>query len=459
VEIEKSKESQSMAVIVPFRAICYDTQKVGGLEKVLTQPYDKITPEMQRDYFAKSPYTLAHVEKGEATPGDSPSNNVYTRAADYFRRWLSEGILAERPKPALYAYFQRFQLPGDPAQGTLTRKGFIGLGRLEQYSDGVVFRHEQTLSGPKADRLDLLRATRAHTGQIFMLYSDARCEIDKILDDAASSPPFEQMTDEYGTLHQVWEISDEHRVGGIQQLMRDQKLIIADGHHRYETALNFQRECQRTGSHSADAACNYLMMTFVNMESKGLAILPTHRLVSGIPELTRDSFLSRAARYFTGREYAWSDAAQRDAVMKVFRTDMAEAAASGKSAIGVAFQGYPSFYLLRLRDETNLGELLPHLTPGERSLDVNILHQIAFAKCLNMDEESFRKEQFVTYIREFEEGAEAVASGEFQACFFLNPANIHQVREVALQGHLLPQKSTDFYPKLLSGLTIYQVET
>ncbi len=198
------------------------------------------------------------------------------------------------------------------------------------------------------------------------------------------------------------------------------------------------------------------MMTFVNMESEGLLILPTHRLISGVPEFTRASFLSRAARYFTGREYAYSGAGQQQAVMRKLREDMA---ASDGTAIGVIFEGYNAFYLLQLRRELNLDELLPELTDAERSLDVNVLHRIAFAQCLNMDEESFRREKFVTYVREFEEGAESVTSGRSQACFFLNPVKIQQMREVALQGKLMPQKSTDFYPKLLSGMTIYRLES
>ena len=448
-----------MAIIAPFRAFCYDPAKVGGLDRVVTQPYDKITPEMQKVYFARSAYNLAHIIRGEINPGDTPADNVYTRAAAYFRTWREKVVLQERPQPALYAYFQEFCVPGSAAQTRVVRKGFIGLGKLEEYASRVIFRHEQTLSAPKADRLDLLRATRAHFGQIFMLYSDPQQAIDTLLDQAASGTPFARVEDEYGTIHTVWEIAEPGRIEAIRELMRERKLIIADGHHRYETALNFQRECRAAGKHDGSEDCSYAMMTFVNMDAAGIAVLPTHRLVSGVEEFTRSGFLSRAARYFSGREYAYSGAAERRAVGEKLRADMASLAANGRSAVGAIFQGYDAFYLLELRDAAQSDPVLAELTPAERSLDVNILHRIAFGLCLGMDEESVRKEKFLTYVRDFEEGSERVIEKGAQACFFLNPVKIQQVKEIALDGRFLPQKSTDFYPKLLSGLTIYRVNS
>ena len=447
-----------MAIVAPFPAVRYDAQKVGGLERVLTQPYDKITPEMQKEYFGRSPYNLAYIIKGEVKEGDSPADNVYTRAARRFRSWLVQGMLVKRPQPALYAYFQEFHHPAEPLRPPLVRKGFIGLGKLEGYSSGVVFRHEQTLSAPKADRLDLLRATRAHFGQIFMLYSDPGREVELLLDRVAAGAPLVRVSDDYGTVHTLWDIEDGRQIQAIQDRMRDRKLIIADGHHRYETALNFQKECQAGGPHTGAEGCAYAMMTFINMDSDGIVILPTHRLVSGIPEFSRAGFLSRAAQYFTASEYPYSGPGERSAVMGRLQADMASAATKGLAAIGAIFQGWDACYLLQLRDDIRLETLLPELSQSERSLDVNILHRIAFGLCLSMDEEDFRKEKFLAYVRDFEEGTQSVIQGKAQACFFLNPVKINQVREVALEGRLLPQKSTDFYPKLLSGLTFYQVE-
>jgi len=448
-----------MAVVSPFSAIRYDAQKVGELERVLTQPYDKITPEMQKQYFRRSPYNLAYIIKGEAGERESPSDNAYTRAAAYFRRWLEQGILLQRKTPALYGYFQQFQPPGASNQPPLIRKGFIGLGKLENYDSGVVSRHEQTLSGPKLDRLELLRATRAHFGQIFMLYSDPEHKIDRLLEAEAANPPTVHVKDDYGVTHTLWDIEKPERVQDIQDHMRDKKLIIADGHHRYETALTFQGECQAGRPHTDPSDCSKVMMTFINMDSEGITILPTHRLVSGVPECSRAGLLSRAARYFTGREYPYSGPDQRRLVAQRLQSDMASASTAGSTAIAVIFHGEDAYYLLQLREGLDLERLLPELSPAQRSLDVTILHRVAFGLCLGMDEKAVQEEKFITYIREFEEGTEKVVQGRAQACFFLNPVKIQQVREIALEGRLLPQKSTDFYPKLLSGMIIYQLES
>ncbi|MCH7977810.1 MAG: DUF1015 domain-containing protein [Acidobacteria bacterium] len=448
-----------MAVVSPFAAIRYDARQVGGLDKVLTQPYDKITPEMQQVYWQRSPYNLAYILKGKAGEGDSPTDNVYTRASAYLQKWREQGVLLQRKRPALYAYSQEFHPPGASNDATLVRRGFIGLGNLESYDSRVVFRHELTHSGPKLDRLELLRATRAHFGQIFMVYSDPGQQIDRLLRAEAAKSPAIRVTDDFGVIHSLWDIDGPEQVQAIQHAMSDKQLIIADGHHRYETALAFQRECRASRPHEGPSDCSKVMMTFINMESKGILVLPTHRVLSGIPEFSSAGFLSRAARYFTGREYAYSGPDQRRSVMQRLRADMTAASAGGMTAIGALFADQEAFYLLQLREGVDRASLLPELSPAQRSLDVTILHQIVFHLCLKMDEEAVRDEKWIAYVREFEEGVEKVAGGKAQACFFLNPVKLQQVRDVALEGRVLPQKSTDFYPKLLSGLTIYQLES
>ena len=446
-----------MAVIAPFQAVRYDAAKVGGLEKVLTQPYDKISPEMQKECFARSPYNLVYIEKGEINQTDTPADNVYTRAASRLKSWLEQGILLESEKPALYAYFQEFRVPGQTSGPTMIRRGFIGRGKLENYDSNVIFRHELTLSAPKADRLDLLRATRAHTGQIFMLYSDKDLKVDKLLEHVSKGKPHSRLVDDYGTIHTMWEIANPKDIEFIQKSMSDKSLVIADGHHRYETALNFQRECKESKPHTGGEDCSYTMMTFINTEAEGLAVLPTHRVVTGVPDFTRDGFLSRASRYFTGKEYAYASDADRASVAAKFRADLA--ATGSHTSIGVMFKRHNSYTLLQLRDEAAKESVLKDLSPAERSLDVNVLHKVAFGLCLGMDEESFSKEKFLTYVREFEEGEKSVLQGDAQACFFLNSARVQQVMEIATSGKVLPQKSTDFYPKLLSGMTIYQLKS
>ncbi len=265
-----------MAAISPFRAWRYAGERV-PVGQVVTQPYDKITPAMQESYYQASPYNLVRIILGKRLESDTARENVYTRAAGSFQNWRQTGVLKQDPAPCLYRYSQTFAVPGTKSRAE--RRGFIGLGRIEEYSAGVVFRHEQTLAKPKADRLDLLRATRGHFGQIFMLYSAAG-KVDALLDSASRGAAADiEVTDEYDVVHRVWKISDPAVVRAAQEQMRDQKLIIADGHHRYETALAYRNEEARRQAASAGAPAAYddVMMTFVDMDLPGLVVLPTHR--------------------------------------------------------------------------------------------------------------------------------------------------------------------------------------
>src|SRR5216684_3775198 len=278
-----------MAKIFPFTAYRY-SEIAGPLVSLVTQPYDKISPAMRQTYLAQSPYNLVRIILGEPQETDRPLDNVYTRAAAHLRDWTESGVLVRDKEPSLFAYFQEFRVP-DTGQ-YLVRKGFIGLGQLEDYSAGVVYRHEQTLSGPKKDRLDLLRHTRAHFEQLFMLYPDPDGEIDSILDEVAKLAPTSQVEDEYGAGHRLWRISDPLVIARIKELMAGKKLLIADGHHRYETALAFRDE------NPGRADASKVVMTFVNMHSPGLKILATHRLISDLKGFVAEDFLRRAEAAF-----------------------------------------------------------------------------------------------------------------------------------------------------------------
>src|SRR5580693_7278871 len=361
-----------MADIHPFRAFRYDPLQL-SLSQVATQPYDKITSALQDRYYAASPYNLVRIILGRREENDNAVNNVYSRAAGYFRDWRQEGILRQDSNPSLYIYSQCFKLPGSTNE--LERRGFIGLGRIEDYSAGVVFRHEQTLAKPKADRLDLLRATRAHFGQIFMLYEDSG-EVESLL--ATNAEPDISVTDEYGVIHRVWQVSDPGAVSAIRDAMSDKKLIIADGHHRYETALTYRNErraAKSSGSASESGAAPYefVMMTFVNMNSPGLLILPTHRLVHGLASFSEEKFRSSARAFF--------DVDEIDA-----------------------------------------------------SLD---------ARCAT------------TILREAGRAGTSILAVTAKRAFLLHHPN--PTADV-FAGEVMPQKSTDFYPKLLSGLTVYALD-
>ena len=385
-------------------------------ENLVTQPYDKISPAMRSRYLAGSPYNLVRVILGERGPADSDRDNVYTRAAAHLNQWIASGILVRDGQPGVFPYFQEFTVPDTGER--LVRKGFIALGKVEDYSAGVVHRHEQTLSGPKKDRLELLRHTHAHFGQLFMLYPDPAGAVDGLLEEAAGRAPLLEVVDEYGAVHRVWKIGDARR---IQELMAYKKLLIADGHHRYETALAFRNE------NPSLAGADRVMMTFVNMHSPGLKILATHRLVSGLeaaalPELpdfdvTEIDSIERLKR-------AWEQSGDR-------------------TIIGAAIGSR----LFLLEDRAARG-----------ALDVKVLHERLLGKALGIGEEAVRDEKHLRYIRGLDRAVEEARAGAAQIAFLLKPTSIEQVAVTSFAGGVMPQKSTDFYPKLLSGLTVYKLD-
>jgi len=448
-----------MAEIQPFRAFRYDTHRVGP-EDVLTQPYDKITPQMQDRYYALSPYSLIAVEKGRALPDDTAENNVYTRAASKVDQWMAEKILIEDATPALYVYSEEFVLPGTGTRRT--RSGFIALLRLEDYGSGVVFRHEHTLAGPKADRIELLRRTEVQTGQLFLLYDDPTCQIDAWLDEAAAGVPALELKDEFGVTHRLWPVTDTRFIKRIQKVMANQKIVIADGHHRYETALAFRNECRaHRGSSDPLAASEFAMATFVNAQSKGLTILATHRLVSQLTEFSFEGFRGKLTPFFDWYSYPFANPVERRVAYDEFRRDF-EKLNENRRTIGV----YPSaplpdtdaFYLFVLKRGIDLADWLPHLSEMQRGLDVVLLHGLILEKGLGITAEAIQAEKNVSYEREMDAAIAAVDRGDAQIAFLLHPVRVEQVIDIALGGDVLPQKSTDFYPKLLSGLAIYRVE-
>jgi len=443
-----------MAEIQPFRAYRYDTNRV-ALKDVLTQPYDKISPEMQDRYYAASAYNLITIEKGRVLPGDSDGNNVYTRAAKKVDEWIAEKILAQDAAPSIYIYSQEFLVPG--TQTRRVRIGFIALGRVEDYDAHVVFRHERTLSAPKADRIELLRQTRVQTGQLFLLYDDPSRIIDSLLEDTARKSTPLEMTDEYGVIHRLWPVDDPAFVRRIQSAMKDKKLVIADGHHRYETALNYRNEGRaKAGKADPLAAYEFAMMTFINTHSKGLTVLPTHRVVGNLANFDFEKFRKSLAPYFDWYAYPFQNPEERATAFAEFRKDL-EGESHGRRAIGV-YPGGGSFFLFLLRRDADLESVLPDISEGQRGLDVVLLHRLILDKGLGISAEAIAAEKNVGYEREIEAAIARVDRGEAQIAFLLKAVRVQQVADIALAGDVLPQKSTDFYPKLLSGVAIYRPE-
>jgi uncharacterized protein (DUF1015 family) len=433
-----------MAKIYPFRALRYDPAKVSPAQ-VVTQPYDKISPTMQDRYYAASPYNLVRIILGKTEPGDDDHANVYSRAAASLKHWRAEQVLVRDAEASIYLYTQTFAVPGDPMAAQIERRGFIAAGQLEEYDRKVVFRHEQTLSKPKADRLNLLQATQSHFGQIFMLYSDPAGAVDSALQQGR--PPDVEVADEYDVIHRMWKVSDPAIIAKVQIAMADKQLIIADGHHRYETALNHRYAMRQQSGNNGDAAYERLMMTFVNMDSPGLVVLPTHRVVFGLDPFDVAAMNAKLGKYFDVEELG----PVTDAKSAV---DQLREAGNVRSALlAVTAKGA---YLLRSKP-TQDSPALAGQSERQRGLDVVQLHKLVLEETLGMSQEDIRDQKHLKYVRDAREAVEEVRRGA-NVAFLMNPVRMEQVRDIAFGGEVLPQKSTDFFPKLLSGLTIYSLE-
>ncbi len=443
-----------MADIFPFRAYRYDAEKVDPKD-VLTQPYDKITPAMAEKYAAASPYNLIPVEKGKSLPDDTKENNVYTRAARALEGWIRAGVVNRDPSPSLYVYSQEYTVPGTSERRT--RKGFIALGRVEDYSAKVVFRHEQTLSGPKADRLELLRNTRTHTGQLFMLYSGTATHVDGMLDAAAKAKPEVELRDEYDVVHRLWPVTDAKVIEGVRRDMADKKLAIADGHHRYETALAYRDECRAKASRvELNAPYEKVMMTLFNTGGEGWTILPTHRVVSNIEGFSFERFASASADIFERQTFPFAGLADRAEAYKKFRTELTRPT-QNQRLIGV-YAGGGAFHIMSLKKGISIESVLPDVSAAQRQLDVVLLHKLLIERGLGITADAVKTEKNITYEREMDSAIAAVDQGRAQICFLLNGVSVDTVAGMAMAGEVLPQKSTDFFPKLMSGITMYRLE-
>jgi len=454
-----------LARIYPFRALRYDTARV-RMEDVVTQPYDKISPEMQQRYYEASPYNLIRIILGKREPGDTEpqeflapgeeASNCYTRAAEYLKEWRAEKILAEEAEPALYGYSQTYTVPH--TNEVRERRGFIALGHLYDYADKVVYRHEQTFPKHKSDRLALFKATRAYCEQIYMLYSDPAFTAEKLIFDG--SPADLAITDEYGVVHKVWKLTDPHLINLLTTAMADKKLIIADGHHRYETSVAYAKErsaqLKLPLGHTVDPDEQVpsqipappfpeaaMMMTFVNMDAPGITILPTHRVVYGLEGFTTEAFLSKAEEFFS--------------ITPLVSSDLEPLTVSeGPAFLVVTRDGN---HLLKAKPEAIQPVLAALGIPARQAqLDVVQLHSILLDRILGLSQERITQLGNVKFIREADEAVGYVHSGEADVAFLIKPITLDQLRDVSLSGDVMPQKSTDFYPKLLSGLAIYALD-
>lgn len=421
-----------MAEIFPFKGYRYNSEKV-NIDDVVSQPYDKIDEKMQKDYYDRSPYNIVRIILGK-------KEDRYSRAAKNFISWKNNGILCRDEQPSFYAYWQEYEIDGQK----YVRKGFVGLGKLEEGEK--VKAHENTMEGPKADRLKLLRATEANFGHIFMLYSDPERKVIKLLDEKIENEaPLFEVQDEDANVHKLWKINDRRVLELIQNYMLGKNLYIADGHHRYQTALNFKKESEEKGwSPGQDGGFDKRLMTFINIDDPGLRILATHRLVYGIERFEPDRFLKEVRKDFVVSRFE-----NKEEMYNYLDTE------EEKNIFGFKVQGRAEYYTLSREKEAK--NLVPGYSSEWQNLDVTVLHKLILEKYMGIDEKALEQKRNLEYIRYRDQALQKLENSNYQAAFILNPTGIEEVVNLADRGEKMPQKSTDFYPKLLTGLVSHKL--
>jgi uncharacterized protein (DUF1015 family) len=438
-----------MVRIFPFRGIIYNKKKLKPLAKVMSPPYDVISPEEQDELYRLNNFNFIRLILGKEFPGDNEYNNRYVRAAAFLNGWLRHKIFLQDDKPAFYVYEQKFSCQGRK----YSRLGFFGLIRLEDMGRGKVYPHEETYPKAKLDRLQLMRATSANLDSIFAFYSDKKDKLSKLLKQFTKKTPLIEAKDRDGGVNRLWRIDKKPAVSRICQEMKDKAVFIADGHHRYEAAIRYKNELKtRNTKFTEDESYNHALMYFTAVEGKGLVVLPIHRTVGNLEYYDPLRFEEDLHQQFKVTSYS-ATKRTADSVRRKLLKDMAKAA--DKHAFGL-YLGNHRYYLLTLKDEASVEEMVAEEKPSAwKKLDVTILHYTVFDRLLNIAQET---EDKVTYFKRDDDAIRAVDSGKAIMAILMNPTRIEEIVAVASELEKMPHKSTYFYPKLLSGLVINRFE-
>ncbi len=422
-----------MAEIKAFKGMRY-TDSGGSLNTLVCPPYDIISDAQRESYIEKNPYNIIRLELPKG--GDER----YREAGDTLDKWLDGEILACDGEDGVYVYEMQFTANG--AKRSL--KGFVSLVRLTDFSEGIVLPHEETLSKAKQDRFDLMGETFCNFSQIYSLYMDEDNSVYGIIDGSSNGAPDMEVTDGDGTVHRMWRISDKNTISKLTKAFVDKKLYIADGHHRYETALNFHRSLCASGKAVPGDRSGYVMMMLVNMENNGLVVFPTHRIVHGLAEFNAEKIIDECKKYFTVSEAP--DEGRMQAALNMAYDE-------GKKAFAM-YVGAGNCFVMTLKDETAVKRLLPDMSDAYCGLDVSVLHSLVLERIFGIDKENMANQKNLGYTRSREEALRAVDIDGADCSFILNPTKVSEIRDVAAAGEKMPQKSTYFYPKLITGLVM-----
>ena len=432
-----------MAEVHPFRGLRYNPAKVGELDNVVAPPYDVIDPKFQDELYAKHPNNVIRLILNKIRPDDSENDNRYTRAAKTFQQWKKEGVLVAEASPAIYVYHQEYTVDGR----TYVRKGFIGRLRVSPFGEGVVFPHEQTIAGPKADRLMLFTVTKANLSQVFGLFPDPKNDVNQLLDRAIANAPSVEATDHLGVINRMWPITDEKTISELSGLMGPKPIFIADGHHRYETACTYAQQMREQGV-DRNHPSQFVMMMFIAMEDEGLIVQPTHRCFREVPDLTAEELAAKLGEYFECRDGGDSDCAN-DVWEEIEMTE-------DQGLIGLWTRKDQRWTLAQITEagRNKFAEVAKDHAPQWCELGVATLHRFICGELFGHEP----SKESTKYVHTVEEVVESIPSGEFPMAALVMPATVQNIRELSLIGERMPAKSTYFYPKLIAGFVLKSLE-
>lgn len=423
-----------MAEIKPFRGMRYNTFLAGKIGELCCPPYDIISEEERLGYIAENEYNVIRLELPKE------GGDVYKTAGEVLDMWRNTGVLVHEIKPAVYIYEEEFNAYNKRS----SVKGIIVRVKVEEFSKGVILPHEFTLSKAKADRFNLMKATNCNFSQIYALYMDEEHTTLKTIDRLSDRKPDQKFTDNDHVTHKLWIITDEKVIKKLVNDFADRKLYIADGHHRYETALNYRNYCRENGISKEGDPQDYQMMYLVDMQHPGLVVFPTHRMVRDLESFDKDEVLKGCEEYFDIKKFT---------SVGNINSELAKQYKQGKKAFGF-YCGKGEWYLLVLKDIEVMADVLPDLSEASQQLDVSVLHSLILEKTMGIDKENMANQINLTYTKFFEEAIMKVDKGEFQCSFILNPTRVTEIRDVAAAGEKMPQKSTYFYPKMITGMVM-----
>ena len=435
-----------MAKLEPFKAYLYNKNKV-NIDEVVIPPYDIITPLKQDNYYKKSPFNFIRLDLTKEKEGDEKTGDKYFRASETFKEWISDEILKKDDKKGFYIYRQIFDTK---RFGEKIRTGFITTVKLEEFGSKIILPHEKTLSKPKKDRLNLMKATNANLSQIFGLYMDPGKRIDEILDENTKQPPYFDFKDDENVRHLFWKVHNDNNIEEIIRIMKDKIILIADGHHRYETALNYQKVMlEQNPDSKGEQSWNYVMMALVNIES-GIYIRPIHRILKNYQNLNEEKFLEELKEYFILEVLDGNDKLTHQNLLSKMELN------KEKHVYGMYLPS-KNYYLLSLRDSVNPSDLVFEDHSAEwKELDVAILQYIILNNILGVSPYNF--EDYLGFPQDDEEAVTCVNLGGCQAAFLLNPVDVKQIISISKKNERMPQKTSFFFPKIWSGFAIHKFD-